>query len=281
MNGVIVSNGSDVEIRGTLVAAMWGTGVAVYSGEQKDAKPSKMHLIESDIRNCYSRCVTISCEGTTIDKCRISGSAWHGIRYDNCSPTIVGNLIFGNARCGIYASGSTSAIVRGNLFFKNEMDGMSCWFNNTDTVDGNTFAGNLREGIAVCGDAKPKLSDNILANNPVGIACSQINNKGAGIGNPQPRIEKNWFWKNDSDIKRLDKIEPIPDGNTQADPKFVNDVAQDFSLAADSPARQANAGAGEFDFPAESLAVQMEEKSIVPETDTRDYTQWKKPTSNQ
>src|SRR4029453_5462992 len=108
MNGVGVIDGSDVEISKTLIAALWNTGVVVSGGERA-GQPAKVHLVDCDIRNCYSRGVTIACDGSTIDKCRIAGSAWHGIRYDNCSPTILGNQIFGNARCGIYASGTTAA----------------------------------------------------------------------------------------------------------------------------------------------------------------------------
>src|SRR5205823_5486936 len=147
----------------------------VYAGERRgEARPAKLHLLDSDVRNCYHRCITISGEGTLIERSRISGSAWHGIRYDNCSPTIRANLIFGNARSGIYASGTTTAQVTGNVFWRNEMDGMSCWFNNADHIEGNTFVGNLREGIAVLGDAKPTLARNIVAGSPVGVSCGPI-----------------------------------------------------------------------------------------------------------
>jgi hypothetical protein len=70
---------------------------------------------DSDVRNCYHRCVTLVTEEATVERCRISGSAWHGIRYDNCSPKILNNHIFGNARSGIYASGQTRATVVGNV----------------------------------------------------------------------------------------------------------------------------------------------------------------------
>ncbi len=236
MNGIDVVNGSDVEIRHTLVAAMWGTGVAIGRG--------KAHLIEADVRNCYHRCITIGSGGSIIEKCRISGSAWHGIRYDGCSPTILDNAIFGSARSGIYASGRTAATVRGNVFWKNEMDGMSCWFNDSDTVEGNTFVENRREGIAVLGDSSPKLAGNVFVSSPVGIDCGQIRQGGTEAGNPRPVLKNNWFWKNDVNLKRLGEARPVGKDCTEADPKFVDAARQDFAMKDDSPARAANVGRG-------------------------------------
>ncbi|MGB7160744.1 MAG: M56 family metallopeptidase, partial [Tepidisphaeraceae bacterium] len=149
-NGVSIVNGSDVRIERSLVAAIWNVGVRVYAGDRgmADAKPAKVHLVNTDVRNCYHRCVTITGEGSVVERCRISGSAWHGVRYDNCSPTIKDNQIFANARSGIYASGKTLARVTGNVFWRNEMDAMSCWFNNADVVEGNTIVGNCEHAQA-------------------------------------------------------------------------------------------------------------------------------------
>jgi hypothetical protein len=117
-HGVRIAAGADVEIRDSLVAAVWGTGVAVSGATGGSGPVSRLYLVESEARNCYHRCVTIgpNCNSTVIERCRISGSAWHGIRYDHAAPTITGNALFGNARFGIYASGRTTATVRGNLF---------------------------------------------------------------------------------------------------------------------------------------------------------------------
>ena len=99
MNGVTILDGSDLQIENSLVAALRGTGVAAGPG-------TKLRMCDSDVRNCYHRCVTLVTDLATIERSRISGSAWHGIRYDNCSPKILNNHIFGNARSGIYASGA-------------------------------------------------------------------------------------------------------------------------------------------------------------------------------
>ncbi|MEO6437258.1 MAG: right-handed parallel beta-helix repeat-containing protein, partial [Tepidisphaeraceae bacterium] len=217
MNGVAVTDGSEVEIKSTLVAALWGTGIAVYPGEQRGVgKPATLKLIESDVRNCYHRCVTIACEGTTIDHCRISGSAWHGVRYDHCSPTITSSHLFGSARCGIYASGKTAATVRNNVFWRNEMSAISCWFANADAIENNTMIENVREGIAVLGGAKPTLTRNVIVGNPIGVVCNQVNGQeNAGPG--EPKLEKNLLWKNEKDLAKGDEVQPLPEGNVVAD----------------------------------------------------------------
>ena len=167
MNGITILDGSDVQIENSLVAALWGTGVAAGPG-------TRLGIKDSDVRNCNHRCVTLATDEATVERSRINGSAWHGIRYDNCSQKIVNNHIFIKARSGIYASGRTRATVFGNVIWRNEMDAISCWFNNAYTSDHNTIIGNLREGIAVIGGSKPTLSRNIFARNPIAVTCSKV-----------------------------------------------------------------------------------------------------------
>jgi hypothetical protein len=266
-DGVVLTAGSEAEIRRCLIAAVWSTGVAVSGGQLG----SKVHLSDCDVRNCYYAGVTLGGEGSVIEDCRISGSAWHGIRYDNCSPTITGNVISGNARSGIYASGDTHAIVRNNMLWKNEMDGMSCWFDNADTVERNTIVENLREGILVAGDAAPKLLGNIFATSPVGVDEGQVANKG---GDPHPSLVRNFFWRTEIDVRRLTKTEPLPTDNVQADPMFVDPGKHNYATSPNSPA----AGAGSTVVLRESpWPLQPEEKAMIPKEDTRDSTKWNKP----
>ncbi len=271
MNGVSVLAGSDVRIENSLVAAIWGTGVAA-------GKQTKLHVSDSDIRNCYHRCVVLATDDATIERCRISGSAWHGVRYDGCSPKILFNHIFANARSGIYASGRTSATVRGNVFWRNEMDAMSCWFDNSDNVEGNTIVGNLREGIIVLGQSKTNLVRNVFVDNPVGVACSKIASRGersaeSPIGDP--KVERNFFFKNARPMQASEIEKPLPPGNESIDPK-VSGAADSFKLAVDSPARKANAGAADPIALASPFAIQPEEKSMVPDSETREFSKWKK-----
>jgi nitrous oxidase accessory protein NosD len=280
MNGVTIANAADCEISHSLIAACWGTGVVIAAGDRSRvartlvAAPLHVQIVESDVRNCYYAGMTIHAEGVTVERCRVSGAAWHGIRYDNCSPTITDCAIFANARCGIYASGKTHGTIRGNVFWKNEMDGVSCWFDNTDVVDQNTFVANLREGAAILGNAKPTLSDNLFVNNPVAMDQNQIadRNGGGGAGDPQPTLRGNQFWKNPKLVQRMQKDEPVPDGSLQTDPKLANEAALDFT-----PADANGPGAHHAAAIKSPWEILPEEKSIIPDTDTRDYQQWKKP----
>lgn len=258
MNGISVTDGSSVDITRTLVAAMWGTGIQVYASDRRAGpagRPARLNLSDSDIRNCYHRGVTIrSCDGTTITNCRISGSAWHGIRYDHCSPTITDNHIFANARSGIYASGKTAATVRGNVFTKNEMNGISCWFDNADTIDGNTFVDNLREGVAVLGNSRPTLSNNVIARNPIGVVIGKISGRGdQAIGPADPKLVDNTFWNNGTAVQIDGEARPVPEGNQSAEPKL-----DEAKLAVDGP-----------------WPVQPEETAMIPDGETREFSKWK------
>ncbi len=135
---------------------------------------------DSELRNVYHYGMSFGrgCDRVSILRCRISGTMWHGIRYDNASPLIEGNLIYANARSGIYASGRTRATIRGNIFFRNDMSGVSCWFKNEDLIEKNTFADNQREGLAVLGSSKPKVIANIFYQNPIAIVQGAINEDG-------------------------------------------------------------------------------------------------------
>ncbi len=271
MNGVTILDGSDVQIENSLVAALWGTGVAAGPG-------TKLRMSDSDIRNCYHRCVTLVTDQATIERCRISGSAWHGIRYDNCSPKILDNHIFGNARSGIYASGQTRATVGGNVFWRNEMDAISCWFNNADTIEHNTIIGNLREGIAVVGGSKPTLSRNIFARNPIAVTCSKVGSTRQQVAEApsgDPKLVANFFFENPGLVQLGEAAKPLPPGNLSVDPKIAG-AGDNFRLAADSPARLARAGATDPIAFASPFPIQPEETSIIPDRDTRDYSKWKK-----
>jgi hypothetical protein len=279
-SGVMLSNGANVEIRHSLVAACWSTGIIVTT--RRDArdrestvmKPPSLHLVESDVRNCYYAGVTSRSDDTVIDRCRISGAAWHGIRYDNCSPTITDSVIFANARCGIYASGKTKGTIRGNVFWKNEMDGVGCWFENADLIEQNTFVANLREGAMLNGDVKATLRKNIFLGNPIALVEGKLSERDGGSGPPRATITDNVFWKNEKAIQYMTETRPVPAGNVEADPKLANEATLDFNASDATAAGAHHAASAKSPWP-----IQPEEKLIIPDGETRDYQQWKKPES--
>lgn len=283
-NGIQIENDSDIQIDNTLVAAAWSTGIVI--GE-KSTKPSKVAIMNSDIRNCRYAGIRIRPDNNnvTISKCRISGAAWHGLRYDDASPKIHDNIFFGSARMGIYASGKTEANVRNNLFYDNDMGGMSCWFENKDLIEENTFIQNKQAGLAINGKSKTVVKKNIFFDNPIGIIADPISDNGQifeSDGNVD--LEDNLFWKTDDVTKWLksgninaqdNSILTHKSGPIEMDPQFKSEEQKDFSLNGDSPVRELGIGAANL-IPLESpWPIQPEETAIIPDGDTRDYNKWK------
>jgi parallel beta-helix repeat protein len=274
-SGVYVLDGSDVEIRGCLVAGVWSTGIAVHVVEGGVAKA---RIVDCDVRNCHHRGITIGrgCDSTVVERCRISGSAWHGIRYDHCSPTIVGNVIFDNARFGIYASGETAATIRQNLFYGNQMAGISCWFRNQDTIEGNTFAENTRAGLEILGASKPIVRKNIFFAHPSAVYCGDIGSDSADArSDGTVKLEENLFWDfehkvawrrpADTEGESVTEDVALADeaGNVAYNPEFENLVEGDFSLRAGSRARRSGIGVAEPLKPESPWPLQSEEVDIV------------------
>ncbi|MBN2127899.1 MAG: right-handed parallel beta-helix repeat-containing protein [Sedimentisphaerales bacterium] len=281
-DGIHVLNAADAEIERTLVAAVWGTGVTVGG---KAGTPSRMRLQDCDMRNCHYAGVRIGKgnDDTRIERCRISGAAWHGIRYDSASPRVVNNLIFGNARSGIYASGETAAVVSDNLFYANEMCGVSCWFQNRDTIEGNTFVGNKRSGLEVLGASAPSVRRNIFYANPTGVFLGNIGSKSRfAQSDGTVALQDNLFWANAHDVacrpdaNTVETIVPGQETHTlRTDPQFAAAATKDFSLAVGSPARQNDIGVADPISFAGPWPLQPEERAIIPEGDTRDSRLWR------
>ena len=237
------------------------------------------------MRNCHYAGVRIAADNddTRIERCRISGAAWHGIRYDNASPRIVNNLIFGNARSGIYASGETAAVVSGNLFYANEMCGVSCWFQNADTIEGNTFVENQRSGLEILGASKPTVRRNIFYANPTSVFLGNIGSESRfAQSDGTVALDTNLFWANEHDVawrpdaNTVETIVPGQETHTlQTDPQFAAAETKDFSLAAGSVARQKDVGVADPMPLASPWPLQPEERAIIPEGDTRDSRQWR------
>lgn len=269
--GMRVAGGSDVEVRNCLVAAVWNTGIVVTGDKGGIAKA---RIQDSDVRNCHYAGIAIrpGCDSVVVKGCRISGSAWHGIRYDDASPAITGNLVFGNARSGIYASGKTAATIKNNVFYKNEKGGVSCWANNGDTIENNTFASNGREGLSI----KRKCRTTIRRNIFFGHSKAVIFSSGDGVTDGC-RLEKNVFWENEAAVVGMEVKPGTNKEIISVDPLFVDVSEKDFSLAQESPALKKGIGVAVPIAFSSPWALQPEEKAIIPDGDTRDSRKWKKP----
>ncbi|HEY1123857.1 MAG TPA: right-handed parallel beta-helix repeat-containing protein, partial [Haloferula sp.] len=254
-----------LRMAGCLVAAVWNTGIVIR-------EPRSSEIRDCAVRNCHYAGITIrSGSGPVIiADCDISGAAWHGIRYDGCSPTISGNLIHNNARSGIYASGKTAGRILGNMIVRNEINGISCWYESTDKIERNLFAENVREALSIGGMASPQVRGNIFSKK--GIIQSLIgDDRPSAKSFGSPVVEENVFWR--STWMRDKEVIALPEENRVDDPRLGKDLA----LPADSPLRALGIGPEKTPKPQTAFPIQPEETAIIPDGDTRDFKAWKQP----
>jgi parallel beta-helix repeat protein len=258
---------ADLEMNGCLIAAAWNTGIVLDDYCSAEIR-------NCTVRNCYYAGINVRPRSNpvTIANCDISGAAWHGIRYDDCSPKITGNLIHGNARSGIYLSGDTAGEITGNVFVRNGMNGVSCWFESRDKIERNIFAANLRESIQLSGMVSPQIRGNVFSGKGIGqgtINEERLTAKTYGT----PVVERNVFWSIQQPWMKGTEAITLPEGNRMEDPR----LGEDYGLPADSPLRPLGIGPEKLPAPLPSFAIQPEETAIIPDGETRDSNVWKQP----
>ncbi len=286
-SGLLVRDGSHLSVSNSLVAAAWNTGIVL----PRDSSASALTVIDSDIRNCHYAGITLGRgqNEVRIERCRISGAAWHGIRYDDSTPAISGCLIFGNARSGIYASGRTGAQVSGNVFWKNEMNGMSCWYQNRDRIQHNLFAENRREGLALLGASEPVLERNVFVGQPQAVLIGPISGQGeSSLVRGKLHLAGNVFWRNEVNLAvptgKQTEAQPLMaalpltsfPGNREEDPGYVSLATGDFARTMGDAGTLPDAGPHDPLTTASPWPLQAEELAIIPDGETRDSRAWKR-----
>lgn len=263
--GITVRRNSIAHVEGCTMAALWHTGVKVDEG-------GTLHLRDADVRNCHYAGLVIGrgCDDTTIENSRISGAAWHGIRWDDASPAVTGCAIFGNERAGIYVGGRSNLHIRNNVFWRNG-GAVTAGPGNTGLIQGNVI---FSSGIFCTASLHLRIADNIIAGSGEGLSLSFADGKGGRLADERlPEVTGNLFWQNKTDFQVGGAAAPLPGGNQQADPRFTDAANGDFTRQAGAPlvAKGATANLSQ---PPPLLA---EERAIVPEGNNRDSTQWKVP----
>lgn len=270
-SGIAIRGEATVSMRKCLVAAVEATGIQVRGAEPV------VEILDCEVRNCRHRGIAIGPgnESTTIRGCRISGSAWHGIRYDDAAPTIENNRIFGNARSGIYASGRSHGVIRGNLFVENRMSAVSCWFHAVDRIERNTFVRHPRETIAQLGAAAPKIVGNLFVEEEVAVLLGNTDAREDGSGSSKGVVylEDNGFCRTAHRALWRRPRAAVPEaldaaaagGNRTvelASGELAAKVSQgELSLAAGSPLLIDGLGATECPGPNSAWPLQAEERA--------------------
>ncbi|MFG0333448.1 MAG: nitrous oxide reductase family maturation protein NosD [Maioricimonas sp. JB049] len=276
--GMAARGESHVTVRNCLVTNAWGKGIAVSVAEA-----GSFEIADSEIRNNRYSGVSISSSSPDIriQRCRIHGAGWHGVRYDSSRPLIEENVFRSAAVSGIYASGKTAAVVRNNLFHHS---GISCWFQNGDTIEANTFVGDrhaevksgITQGLQVLGASHPTIRHNIFVACENGVYVGEIggdrpHSKSSGAVD----LAGNVFWNNERNLARSVPDTggysdvPLPEGNREQQPAFVDAASGNFRLQGDSPLAEAGVGAQNFAAAESAWPPQPEEARTITEIDKR------------
>jgi hypothetical protein len=276
--GLTARGASHVQIKNCLIANSWDKGIAVSIGET-----GSFEISQTEIRNNRYSGISIasSSKDIRIERCRIHGTGWHGIRYDNSSPVIERNVFHRTAVSGIYANGRTKALIRNNLFHHS---GVSCWFQNTDTIESNTFIGDrnsdkkggITQGLQVLGTSEPTIRHNLFVTCENAVFTGDIGSKSPySKSSSEITLIENAFWNNHRNLARYDvelkenRDLPLPEGNLEQPPKFTDSQNDDFRLDEESPLVKAGIGARHFVLLESPWPVQPEEERSITSVEER------------
>jgi parallel beta-helix repeat protein len=207
--------------------------------------------------------------------------------HTNRNYVVVENCVFGEMHGGgndpvdINGDSTPASVVRNNVFQSSEDDGIDV-DRSSPLISGNVIYSCTNKGVSVGGDSQPRIENNVLAMNDIGIAAVDgasplvINNtiagnrigincfeKTAGQGGGTATIVNCILWENDVEVV-LDTLSSVDisysvvkgisvwpgEGNTNADPLFIDEADNDFRLTKLSPCIDTGTAA---DAPAEDL----------------------------
>ena len=284
-NGISAEQGCDLTITRSLIAGVWGTGVSVFTR----GNPGKLRIVDSDLRNCHHTNLWTgpNSDPCVVEECRISGSAYFGIRYGERAPLIQRNAIFDNARSGIYAEGDAGSI-QSNLIWGNANGGIGCFFENKARIEKNVFLENGDANIRANGACQPEVLRNVFVGGRSAVSFGPIVMQKL---NQQPvgkyEFRQNLWW----DILEPLELRKTPAGLTEADRKRVS-LEEAWQNENSDPGIKVNADR-QVQFDLTEAARQLgidgdlpsllksrwplteEEKLMIPDDGTRNWNRWK------
>lgn len=260
--GVVAGPASALNLEHCLVSGIFGNGV-MFAG--RTSAPASGSVRNCDVRSCYHYGISIG-RGTkevVIENCRISDTAWHGIRLDDCRGTIRGNRIYHHARTGIYISGATTSEIINNAIY-NCSTGLSFYYLSGDAVLENTIA-DCDTAISFYGEAWPIISRNLFVRNRGGVVTSKTPADKARLESSS--IKSNHIWQTGRVQNQLDWAY----GSLFHQPRFRNDAHLE------PLDEQSTCGARSFAAPVSPFPLQAEEIAILPATASRNFQLWTRP----
>jgi hypothetical protein len=281
-NGIRAQGGAQLDIEDCLVAACWGTGVGV-----SNRVPGSLRIVNSDIRNCYHTNIWTGpySNPCSIEGCRISGSAFFGIRYGERRPQITRNAIFENARAAIYDEGE-GGVVTQNVFYKNAGGGVACWFRSKPQIEGNLFLSTGSTAIYVNGSCEPMIRGNVFVDSDYAVCYAPVEIlKQEPLGRYE--VHENLFWQIKDSVARQYPATPAADarirpielpsdaGNRVVDPQIAMGPENQVTIKSDSPTRQLDPAALASISLKSRWPITPEERAMIPDDGTREWSKWK------
>jgi hypothetical protein len=229
-------------------------------------------MTECEIRNCGYAGATIKGDGEVIvERCRIAGAEFHGIRYDDASPTLDGNVFFNINRGAIYADGKTRATIRDNLFLG---CAISAGGRNRDVVEHNSFV-NMRPrpkaawaneaAVMIGASAEPMVRRNVFSRYQHGVTQPPGKVPGGAIENNVFDTVGSAIVRSRVGENREVQYEDVPltAGNQAGRITFVDPDRDDFRLAAGQQFADRDVGARKFVAPKPAWPEIAEERELL------------------
>jgi parallel beta-helix repeat protein len=210
--GIAVTGVVRCTVANNIVHHIGYTGIAITGAEDKRVAP---HIVRNfAYRNMGGGIGSMRESAAIIEENTCFENFYAGIGHSHASPTVTGNICYGNIRAGIGISEGSKPIVRGNkcygnrragigirtgaatspiveenVCYQNDMAGIGCEEESTPIIRGNECYENALAGIGSRSGARPMI---------VGNKCYR--NKAAGIGSEdgaRPLIVDNQCYEND------------------------------------------------------------------------------------
>ena len=167
-DGVTVSGASRLEMLGTLIAGVWGSGLRVVP--QVGGVAPRVEVVDSEVRDVRESGIRIGA-GTslTLSRSRVERAALHGVRYAGAEVLLTGCRIQDCGIVGVCGSGGAVSRVEGNVFFANRISALRCGDGERAEFVGNTFARSGACGVEIRGADSVVLRRNLFVGGSVGV----------------------------------------------------------------------------------------------------------------